>query len=69
MGENYGINRREEYPYLNEAIRYGVKNEVEQKRRDIWIMPYDSTEQLYFLKELTEQVHKDFLNCYLKYTR
>lgn len=67
-GDNYGINRREEYPYLEKAIRYGVEIEAEQKRRDIWVMPYDSSEQLYFLKELTEQVRKKFLDCYLKYT-
>lgn len=64
----YGINRKEQHPYWENAIQYGVDSEPERKRRDIWVMPNNMDEQVIFLQELIEQVQSKFLNCHMKYT-
>ena len=64
----YGINRREQHPYSEKAIQYGVDSEPERQRRDIWVIPDDKDEQLNLLQELIEQIQTNFLKCYMNYT-
>lgn len=65
---NYGIKRIHESLNEKTAKEFGITNQAEWKRRDIWLMPMEETEQESFLDELSQQVQELFIRRYSEYT-